>query len=585
MKKTIPILATLLWLCLVSLAFANDVHVSARINQHEIYIGQPFALTIVVTGADNVEQAKNLTVPNFDVQFMGQSQNSSIIITNGHRESSKTYELNYQFTPTAKTTLIPPITISVDGKPYSTQPLRISTKKPEKNDNFKLEVRLSKPTAYVGEPLLMTTTWFIGKNARGGAFNLPILHDPRFTITNREDLLPQDTKQLIKLELDGELVLARKYKKRIGSKDFMAITFCHTLIPKTTGEIILPEGTIAISALTGYETPRSRNSYDPFSRFNRQREIYSTIVIPTNPVKITVLPLPSQNRPPQFNGLIGNYTMTTSASPTTVNVGDPITLNLKITGDSANAAPMPVLALSQFKISSDKPKQTATHDAITFTTTIRAKNEQVQEVPAIPLAFFNPETKKYETSKAAPIPITVRETHIVTAKDALGGDSTTQTKTLEPRSEIRQGIHYNYSDVEQGQTRATGKLILWLGLIIPPVLFLLVVLLNRTVDSTSKEVRKRKRQALKQLKKDIKTQEATKQFDAWLTFLGNELHRPPQTITVQDISPHLKQHPDLAKHVAEIFTTGDAIKYGSSTTALDEQRILKTAEQIHKVLK
>lgn len=583
--KNIIILTSLLWLCILGIASAQEVQVSARINQQEIYIGQPFALTIIVTGAKNISKPQNLTVPGFDVQFRGENQKSSISITNGRRESTKTNELNYQLTATKSTATIPAITITADGKPYTTQPIIIRTKKPEKNEHFKLEVRLSKPTAYLGEPLIMTTTWFIGKNTQGGAFNLPVLKDSRFAINSREDLLPQDIKQLIKLELDGELVLAKKYKKRIGNKDFVAITFFHTLIPKTTGKITLPEGSIALSALTGYETPRSRNNHDPFGRFNRQKEVYSTIVIPTNPVTLNVISLPSKNKPPHFNGLIGDYSIKATASPTTVNVGDPITLILEITGESANSAVMPSLALPHFKISTDKPKQTGANDITTFTTTIRAKDEQVNQIPAIPLSFFNPETKKYETAQTAPIPITVRATRIITANDALGGDSSLIVKDHEARAEVHQGIHYNYSDVQQGQPLQTGKLIIWLGLIIPPLLFMFVVMLNRDVDRSDKAIRKRKRRALKELKKDLKNKETTLQFEAWLTFLGNELNRHPQTITIQDVSPYLEQHPNLSIQVEKIFQIGDGMKYGGGSTALDQQLIIDMAEQLHKVLK
>src|SRR6185312_3796296 len=53
--------------------------------------------------------------------------------------------------------------------------------------------------------------------------------------------------------------------------------------------------------------------------------------IRSEPVTLDVKPLPPK-APPQFSGAIGNFTMTTEAKPTTLQVGDPITVTSTITG-------------------------------------------------------------------------------------------------------------------------------------------------------------------------------------------------------------------------------------------------------------
>lgn len=579
------ILTTIVWLGFTSLSLAGNVQVTARVNQQNIYLGHPFSLAITIEGADNISQPEAIQFPNFRTTFLGQSQNSSIIITNGRRTSAKTISLNYQLILTNNRTTIPAVTIMADGKPYTTDPIPITVKQPEENADFKLEVRLSKPTAYVGEPLLMTTTWFIGQKARGGEFNLPILNDPRFTTSPRTDLLPKSKKQLIQIELANETILAKQYQTKIGTRDFLAITFFHTIIPRTAGNLTLPLGTIAISARTGYGAPQSRRNLDPFGRFNRQRETYSTIVVPANPVSIKVLPLPSKNRPTQFSGLVGEYTIQASASPTTVNVGDPIRLTLNISGDSAQTITMPPLALTDFKLSTEPAKQKIKDDSITFTTTIRAKHEQITEIPAIPLAFFNVDTGHYEISKTKPIPITVRATRIITAADALGTNSNTQPQPIAPHQEIHQGIHYNYSDIKETSDPTESRLILWLALLLPPGLFLLTVLITRDIDEERKALNRRKKQALKRLLKKIATVEGTTLFEAWLTFLGDKLGRPAQTITANDVLPLLSNNPELRQAVKEIFATGEAMTYGGKDQSLQIDHLRKTARQLHKVIK
>lgn len=568
-------LTGLLWFALFSIASGGEVRVDARLNQGEIYIGQPFVLTISVEGADEVIPPDLSHLSDFQAQFLGQNHSSTIQIFNGRRESSKTYELTYQLTPRNNTTTIPAITVMADGKPFQTSPITITLKQPEENDYFKLEVRLSKPSAYVGEPLLMTTTWLIGQKARGGGFNLPVLSDSRFTTRIRDDLLPRDKNQLIQIELAGEVILAKRHQKRVGNQDFMAITFFHTLIPRTTGELTLPQGTIAVDALTGYQ----RRNRDPF---NRQQEQYSTIVVPANPVTLKVLPLPKQGVPPHFSGLVGQYSIRSSAEPTTVNVGDPISFKLEISGEAATSLTMPSLRLDQFKISNDPPKQEVQDDTAVFTTTIRAQNEGVTQIPAIPLSFFNVETGRYETVATEPIPLTVRATRIVTAEDALGITIESNQPVPEPSEPVHRGIRYNYSDIQPPLSPATDKMILWLGLLLPVALFVLVVVLKHDGDTGQRETRKRKTQALKQLRKGLKEEE--NHFTAWLTFLGNELNRPPLTITVQDVLPHLSRQPELATQVQQIFQAGEARTYGGVGQPLEPQTILDAAQRLHKVL-
>jgi hypothetical protein len=47
----------------------------------------------------------------------------------------------------------------------------------------------------------------------------------------------------------------------------------------------------------------------------------------------SVLPLPSANRPVDFSGALGQFTIAAEASPDHVTAGDPITLRLTVTGE------------------------------------------------------------------------------------------------------------------------------------------------------------------------------------------------------------------------------------------------------------
>ena len=53
----------------------------------------------------------------------------------------------------------------------------------------------------------------------------------------------------------------------------------------------------------------------------------------TEPVKLVIKPLPVIDRPDDFTGAVGKYTMDVLAKPTKVKVGDPITLTINIRGE------------------------------------------------------------------------------------------------------------------------------------------------------------------------------------------------------------------------------------------------------------
>jgi hypothetical protein len=90
--------------------------------------------------------------------------------------------------------------------------------------------------------------------------------------------------------------------------------------------------------------------------------------------------LPQTDKPDTFYGLVGSYTITANAAPTQVNVGDPITLKIKIGGSQylkpvqwPSLEQIPEIA-SSFKIPSEYADGEIEDGAKLFTQTIRANN-------------------------------------------------------------------------------------------------------------------------------------------------------------------------------------------------------------------
>ncbi|MCA9008225.1 MAG: BatD family protein, partial [Planctomycetaceae bacterium] len=139
-----------------------------------------------------------------------------------------------------------------------------------------------------------------------------------------------------------------------------------------------------------------------------------------------VLPVPSEGRPVDYRGAVGRYNIVTQATPTDVNAGDPITLNIGISGtgpmELVQAPPLSELPTltADFKVADQSLAGFVQDDTKLFSTTVRPRRAGITEIPPIPFSFFDPATEKYETVMSQPISITVKESESLSL-DAIVG--------------------------------------------------------------------------------------------------------------------------------------------------------------------
>ena len=119
---------------------------------------------------------------------------------------------------------------------------------------------------------------------------------------------------------------------------------------------------------------------------------------------------------PDFNGAVGDYTMTVSAGPTNVAVGDPVTVRVQISGrGSLDSITLPNQAgWTDFKTLSPTSKTDTSDDlgdegSKTFEEIVTPENANVHELPPISFSFFNPDDGNYHTltQPATPLFVTV----------------------------------------------------------------------------------------------------------------------------------------------------------------------------------
>ena len=551
-------------------AIGSEVSVKAAVEKRDVYVGESFLFQVQIEGADTPAEPDLAKVQDFHVQPHGGQQNNSesITIINGRMErvASRGYIFNYSLTPKLAGNLtIPALSVIVDGRSYQTRPITINAREPAESSDFKLRMQLSKTTCYVGEPLVLTVTWYINKDVESFAFTVPLLDDPRFQLADLEDETI-NRQNAVSIPLGKNEVLGKKSRGRLDGEEYLTVSFRKILIPLQAGSISLPKATVSCRAVTGYRRDRSRDPFADFFGhdfpFQSRREVYETVIAPSNEPELTVAALPSAGRPADFSGLVGEYSMIAQATPIEVSVGDPITLTVEVTGpeylENVELSPLNEQASlnRDFKIPEEMAPGRVQGRVKTFTQTLRARNSDVTEIPSLTLSYFNPATGKYETAATSPIPIAVKATRVITARDAEGQQGAEPVK--QEIKALKTGIAFNYDDLSVLENQDIESL--WLttrkGLlfvILLPGVFLLFFVVTGIVRHGRKDPAGAKaRKALAEFNKmvrDLGEQQSrdrdaafTKLAEAIRIYLGTKLRMTAGAITFHDVKDRLAEN-------------------------------------------
>ncbi|MGD9158069.1 MAG: BatD family protein [Desulfobacteraceae bacterium] len=589
--------------------YASELSAKAVVESTEVYAGETFAFQIQVFGSESPEQPDLSGWKGIRVQFLGGSQNSSssITIINGKmtRNEKKGYVFSYHLTAEKTGTLvIPSIEIRSGNDTVQTNPLVIIARKPAETDDFKLRLQLSKETCYVGEPITLTVTWYIGKNVNNFNLDLPVIHDTRFEFAAPE--IDQNSgKKLYRIPLGGSEVIGEQGQKSLDGKRFTTISFKKVLIPVESGSIPIDPATLTCSAQTGY----SRRSDDPVSSFfdddffgSSRRAVYKRVVVPSNKLTLRVRELPIEGRPANFKGHIGNYKIETSASPVEVNVGDPITLTVTVKGpEYLEHVELPPLNdqsafTGRFKIPDERASAETKGNSKIFTQTIRPLSPDVDEIPPVKLPYFDTKKGEYRIAKSAPIPLSVKETKVLTLLDAEGkSDITITGNDIETWGK---GIAFNYEDMSVLEKQYLTPLSCftsgpWPYLVFcPPLLFVILLVctsINRKRNDDPLKVLSRK--AFGNLQKAFKDTESAPPdracemvLDIFREYLGVKLRLPSGgAITFADARQKLESigiEQDIIENLKEMFESCEAARYAGNITFKDSSSFINKAAGI-----
>jgi len=584
--------AVLILTAAVSATASGQIRVSAQVDtRKDIYVGENFGYLIVIAGSDKVGEVDLQPLRQYNPQSAGNSRQSSTNIVNNRVTTTTTMIMTYSLRAgEAGPIRLPSLSVVIDGKTYRTNPVSVNVTKPGTTDQLDVEVALSEKQCFVGQPVMLTIKFYYSANIKNPQFNIPVLSSDAFYFENPDVLDQQEQEYNLGNEATA---LVSQLQEAHNGKQSNVVLLRKILIPRSAGSMQIDPTTVTADVAVA-----RTNSF--FSQFR-----YKRFMVKSEPAELTVLPLPDEGKPAQFYGLVGQYTIEASARPTEISVGDPITLTIKIGGGKylkpirwPTLEEVPELA-ANFKIPSQKASPTIADGFKIFTQTIRANNDNVTEIPSIPLAYFDARKRTYVTAMTAPIKLDVAPTRILTNADLEGADFAPVNKEVEA---IKKGLSANYEDLDVltdmsfsplAALASPGYAVLWAAPLLALVSSIFIKLFTHT--SPEKTAVKRRRQAcgkavgqLKNIASANAQQQSELLVSAMKQYIGDRFDRTAGSLTPDDCYNAIVVGADdapAADKYREAIANFEARRYASMEVSITSEKIKEVIELIRSIEK
>ncbi len=384
---------------LTSMAFAEDIAVKATVSSNRVALGSGLTYTVTVTGAQGSKPPVINNVDGFDVRYTGPATRVSVI--NGAYSVEESF--NYAFIPLKEGKFtIPSVTFDVKGQSFTTEPILVEVASAQKaaagNDpngtqqdiesRLKLLISLPKDSVYVGEALPVTIRLYVNQ------------------LSLQELSFPEITQEGFQIDAFAD---ARQMNDVLEGVNWHVVEFTTNLYPTRSGELIIAPIIVRGNLVFKMNEQRDPTSgiFDDgfFSNFFTSYQ-KKPVTITSRPIKLKVLPMPTEGRPDDFSGAVGQYDLSLEASPLKVKAGDPITLHMTITGPgSLKAVNPPAFKADGFKVYDPQIKDEQGRKVIEQV--VVPVDVSKKQIPAMRFTYFDTQANAYKTLERGPLAIEV----------------------------------------------------------------------------------------------------------------------------------------------------------------------------------
>ena len=530
------------------IASGHAADFTASLDRDTITLGESATLTLRFDGA--LPQTEPALPKVAGLNYGNPVQNRISMNINGTPSSILT--LSYTVTPEREGEYtIPALTADVNGQRLFTSSLKLVATKASAptaaavnsgNEVAFLKLSFPKPKIYVGETAVGQLELYLRDDVQNfGNFQMTSSPADGFNA--------------------GKLVELQNQRRRaqIGNRIYTIIPIGIPLTAIRAGALTL--GPFTASAVVVLP---SQNGGDAFFQqfFNQGQQ--KQVMLATDPVSMECLALPEPNKPANFAGAVGDFTMAATVGPTNVTVGDPITARVQISGRGAlDSVVLPEQGWQNFKAYPPTAKLETTDQfgfqgTKTFEQIISPLNSDVHELPALTFSFFNPEDGQYHTLTQPAVPLVVRPAG-ATPMPALAAAKNAAPENQSPQDIVP--IKEDLGALSQISTPLVARPAFLAVQSLPVLAFLGAFVWRRRTDSLANNPRLRRQRAVAALiasgMDDLKKYAAANQPDEFFATLfrllqeqlGERLDCPASAITenVVDEHPVLRSSPSATR--------------------------------------
>ena len=599
MRKVFSIIIFVFMLNMISTAYAKEVKVVISVDKNRVEIGSHIRLTVGVEGAFDTDIPKLSMPESFSLMF-GPSVSTQTTIINNRVKVFRGFM--YGFSPREKGRFeIGPVTLEYKGKTYTSNTINIevvertpfesiideksdtSGQRVDINKMVFVELTTDKAEAYIYEEIVQSFKLYFQKG-------LPI---------DNLDYVAASTKSFLAEKLGEE----RRYEEVRDGILYNVIELRTALFPLVSGKIKIPPASFKCNIVIRQQ--RNRGSlFDEFMGGGGRRY---PVERSTEPVKLTINPLPAVDKPEVFTGAVGKYTMDVLAKPTKLKVGDPITLTINIRGEgNIQTIGEPLLdpdGMKNFKAYDFETKVTITDRGYgikgekLFNKVIEPQSEDNDFIPGISFSYFDPELEKYKTLTYAPIPIEVERSEIeipIHLSVEGAGMAKGQVKIL--TKDILPIMSDLYSFENQGSAIYKRPFILAIIFLVPILIVVACIYVQRQRELLHTDVGyARKKRAMAHAQKHLSNARELLQLDnpsefyatlarTILKHIADKLNVTPASVTSDNIYDILEKRgvsDDVIKELRQCLESCDYGRFSSGQLSKAQmESTLDTAEQV-----
>lgn len=582
-------ITTLLLTCFAYVLSVCAQNISVSAPTH-VATGENFRVSYTIANV-SVDEFRSASIPSGLEVIAGPytSQQSSYQIVNGHtsRSSSITYTYTL-YAEKAGSYTIGAAHAKAGGKTIASRPFRIQVSGATRNngssapnmhddavspshssggrissEDLFVKVTANKKHVHEQEPILLTYKVYTLVDLTSLDGKMPDLKG----FHTQEIPLPQQKSFHI---------------EKLNGRNYRCVTWSqYVMYPQMTGKMTIPSLTFK-----GVVVMQNRN-VDPFEAFfnggSGYIEVKRNIVAPA--IDIRVDPLPQ--KPADFSGGVGRFSISSQLLNNTVKAGAPVTLRVVVGGNgNLKLIKQPVVTFPKDfdkydpKVT-DKTKLTTNglEGNMVYDFLVVPRNQGNYTIPAVSLTYYDTSSNMYKTVKTAPLTIKVEP------GDGKGTSvtdySAVQQTDIKP---IKQG-GYDTIDTEKLFFGSTSFL-LWL--LLPFVLFVaLVAIFHKkaveNADIVGKRGKRANKVATKRLKTAYKLLTAGKQnefYDEVLRalwgYVGDKLNMPVEQLSRENISEQLAAHNINAEIIEKFISALDECEYERYAPGSAEGNMTKT---------